>query len=357
MSPTPESGERPSVSVRRFAAALQFATLRGFVSMVVLSAFEARWPGMLPFLAQTLDAQGYERLWTTENHTVRQGGSPTVQAAVAAAVTSRLKIGAMGAKVRYLSPLRLAKDYHLLELLYSARIDLAIDDGAAASPDVDAALGAGPCELDYPGRVSETVGYIRESAASEAGRSICRGATNPRLWLASNQAADAELAGRLGLGLIYQRHIAGLRGREQAPNVVARYREAFIANSWMSAPRVVLLTSGSCTATGRDAFDRWRTAAGEMARSIVPTVSDCLGRGFFCGSPSECRDQLESLAEVVAADEVAIQCQSDSWEAAMQSYCMVAESFGLTARVGALDVDGFTSFTDVPSLKSVEQQT
>src|SRR5688572_22976708 len=105
--------------------------------MTLVSAFEIRAPGLLPVLAPHLDGCGFERLWTTEHHTIHQSASPVVAMAVAATLTERLKIGSLGLKLLYHAPLRIAKDFHLLELWYPGRIDLGLIGGGGPPRELE----------------------------------------------------------------------------------------------------------------------------------------------------------------------------------------------------------------------------
>src|SRR4051812_45200033 len=98
-------------------------------SPLELSVFDRSDPAAARSLARAAESFGYKRFWVSEHRYATSSASPTVLAAVAASSTDRIRVGTAGIMLRYLSPLRVAEDFSLLELLFPQRIDLGTING------------------------------------------------------------------------------------------------------------------------------------------------------------------------------------------------------------------------------------
>lgn len=294
---------------------------------LLLSAFEIRSPLLLGPLIRHLDIAGFERFWTTEHHSERQSASPTIVAGIAGCLSSRLKVGTLGLKLRHYSPLRVAKDFHLLQMLFPGRIDVGVIDGAYGDRDLSDHLNAGRDGLSFSERVAELVGYLREPSATPLGHGIARSDQPPRIWIGSSSAAGAEAAASLGVGFACHPGISRSTGLEGARAIITRYRERFVPNRWLQSPQVVVVAFGCCVGLGEEPLEQWRKANPISASTV--SVAEILSTGGFCATSNEIREQLECTAGLLNADEIAVQCFADSPAAVLRSYSIIADAFGL----------------------------
>lgn len=297
----------------------------------------------MPTLVRHLDAWGYERYWATEHHSPHQSASPVVAAAVAAATASRICVGTAGIMLRYANPLRVAKDAHLLELLYPGRIDLGTIGGYAASPEsgLHRALSAHDSDENwYQEAYADLARYVRdpEQRVDGSAMDICRSRSIPRLWLCSNSLASAVLAGQQSVGFIFHLPQAFSAGLRLAVEVIDRYRAAFVPTLWMPAPRVAVVCAGICAETTVQARDLW---PGYVARTLslhsifpksradIPWYLQSPLSTFFIGDPDQCRAHICEMAVDLSADEVIVYCATDSFGTSIRGYELLSQAFQL----------------------------
>jgi alkanesulfonate monooxygenase SsuD/methylene tetrahydromethanopterin reductase-like flavin-dependent oxidoreductase (luciferase family) len=297
------------------------------MEQIVLSAIDILWPGHIPTLVPCLDSLGYHRFWTTQHHGPVQSGSPVVLAAVAAGLAKRMRVGTAGVMLKAASPLKLAADFRLLELLYPGRMDLGVV-GALPAPPIRQALLDGRHELDdigYARKLSELVRLLDTSTVEVAG-SVQAGphtATVPQLWLCGTSRRSAHLAAELGLSFAYHHHEWDSEDRPvDGPSIVDAYRQAFRPSPRLSAPRTVVVAYGLCAEQGKQARRLWFPPIGLPAN--------------FLGAAKQCQDQLVSIAERYAASELVVQSVAHDLSARLDSYRLLADSFGLPARAERL---------------------
>lgn len=278
--------------------------------MIRLSVLDIAWPGHVPRLVQLLDASGYLRFWATEHHSPHQSASPTLTAALAAAMTGRLRIGTAGVLLNYACPAQVAEDFRLLELYFPGRIDLGI--AGARAPSGEALYLDGrpaPTPASYAAKVRTLVELVRGTHAVAVGP---RGATQPPLWLCGTSRSSAELAGSLGMSYAFHRYVAG--SSAAAHDAIAAYRDAFRSSDG-SAPYAMVACYGACAETHDGAVRQWAAAAA--------------GDACFVGSPASCVAQLHELTGTCAADELAINLLGDGIAARLAGYTLLAEAADL----------------------------
>src|SRR3954464_10610399 len=96
-------------------------------------------------LARTADALGYTRYWFAEHHNMANiaTSAPEVLIAAAAAVTTRVRLGAGGIMVPNPAPLHVVEVFRTLEALHPGRIDLGLGRAPGTDPVTSAALRRG----------------------------------------------------------------------------------------------------------------------------------------------------------------------------------------------------------------------
>jgi luciferase family oxidoreductase group 1 len=93
-------------------------------------------------LARTADALGYTRYWFAEHHNMANiaTSAPEILIAQAAAVTTRIRLGAGGIMVPNHAPLHVVEVFRTLEALHPGRIDLGLGRAPGTDPVTAAAL-------------------------------------------------------------------------------------------------------------------------------------------------------------------------------------------------------------------------
>jgi luciferase family oxidoreductase group 1 len=275
-------------------------------------------PENLVATAQLAEALGMSRYWFTEHHSDGQSASPTLATATVAPIVKHIRLGTAGILLQYQSPLRVIEDFALLELLFGNRFDLGVA-GAQAPPWAHQHLldGRSQPTLDsYSSRVTELVGWARDRPAGILGT----GALQAELWMCGMNRNSAELAGRLGMSYAFHHFLH--RGRPAAadgPEIVDRYREAAAAVG--RRPYVSLACFGICADTASEAQALWREQAGPGHAALA---APC-----FAGGPSECREQLEQIADEYGANEIAVHCPTNRQKTKFNSLTRLADALNL----------------------------
>ncbi|MFI6829073.1 MULTISPECIES: MsnO8 family LLM class oxidoreductase [unclassified Kribbella] len=178
-------------------------------------------------VAQAADDLGYRRFWVGEQHGVRGVGSaaPAVLAAVLAARTDRIRLGAGGVLLTNHQPLVVAEQFAALAAAYPSRIDLGVGQQFGLVPSTAAALG-GSARDAFPQRLDELCGFLRDGLPGRAPvgdvRLSLAGLPPPVFVLADHPGAAATAAVR-GLPVFLAHHSAAA----PTPAAVAAYRDHF----------------------------------------------------------------------------------------------------------------------------------
>jgi alkanesulfonate monooxygenase SsuD/methylene tetrahydromethanopterin reductase-like flavin-dependent oxidoreductase (luciferase family) len=270
---------------------------------MVLSVLDLMSPAHVPRLIRRLDTLGYHRYWATEHHSPTQSASPTLIACLAAAMTTRMRIGTAGVLLNYACPARVAEDFRLLELYFSGRIDLGVAAGAVPDETLYLDGKPRPDRASFAARVRALVELVRGDLVGPAGT------TRPALWLCGSSVASGTLAGELGMQLACHRR--GTGSSDTAREVIAAYRDAYRGPG---APYAVVAAHGTCAATESAARHLWPAEGGSPS---------------FVGTPRACVEQLHALVSGSDADEAVIHLAIHELDARLTGYQLLAEAAGL----------------------------
>ena len=293
-------------------------------------------------LAQTADRLGYTRYWVAEHHNMPSvaATSPPVLVAYLAAHTSQLRVGSGGVMLPNHAPLAVAEQFSLLEAAYPGRIDLGIGRAPGSDPVTSIAL-RGPAGRDdsdienFPSYLDDVVAlmgprgvrvpiarhnYILKATPAAAGE--------PRLWLLGSSMYSARLAAAKGLPYVFAHHFSG-KGTAEALEV---YRSGFVPSRLAAEPVTFLTVNAAVAPTHDEAvalmlpnlqmMARLRTgqplgpldlvedasqraAAAELTPQEHEIVEAGLARAVV-GTPAEAAEQVRTLAERFAVDEVMV---------------------------------------------------
>ncbi|HWL62988.1 MAG TPA: LLM class flavin-dependent oxidoreductase [Steroidobacteraceae bacterium] len=274
--------------------------------------------------ARLADRLGYTRLWYAEHHNMPGIASAATSVVIgqAAAVTSRIRVGAGGIMLPNHSPLVIAEQFGTLEAFYPGRIDL----GLGRAPGTDGltwrALRRDPGASDrFPDDVLELQALLGPVQPGQRIRAVPGADSHVPLWILGSSLFGAQLAARLGLPYAFASHFApaalhdALRVyREQfqpSPQLQASYAMAGVnvicADSDDEAQR--LFTSLQNVVVGIVTGNRGRLAPPAPVDDLPPHVQahvDAFLGCSFVGSPATVRAELEAFSERTGADELMV---------------------------------------------------
>ena len=305
-------------------------------------------------MARVVESLGYERLWVAEHHAMAAiaSSAPAVLMAHLANATSTLRIGSGGVMLPNHSPLVVAEQFGTLEALHPGRIDLGLGRAPGTDPHTARALRRhGDLRADtFPDDVVELIGYLlpREGATPHPFSTPGAGYL-PQIWLLGSSTFSAQLAGILGLPFSFAYHFAPA----QLDQAISIYRSNFTPSILLAQPRVMVAVSVLCAASDEEA--RWlsgSTALSVLQRrtgkmGLLPSPEEAENYAFtsaeteiidetltshVIGDPATVLEGLQKLQVRTEADEFMLSTRTHSYEARVQSFTLVARSWGLTAR-------------------------
>lgn len=282
-------------------------------------------------VAKYVERLGYHRYWITEHHGEDAGGkaeigSPAVLAAVLASRTERLRIGAGGVMILVHSPLRLAEDFRLLELMFPGRIDLGTVPAVPEPRSLDLLLDGKPprtAAKDGPERLktlcSLVLGEPCEGMPQQAIHVPPTGVTStPALWVLSGSPAAARLAAEMGLRFGAGEHVVARRNEPVAAVVEAieTYHRYFRPSAELSSPECAVAFTGIIADTKEHA-----------ERLLAGRPRPCLFGEF-----ERCRDEIAKRRELYGNIEMLFADGCLTLDDKLRSYRLFAEATSVAPR-------------------------
>jgi luciferase family oxidoreductase group 1 len=277
-------------------------------------------------LARTADALGYTRYWFAEHHNMSNiaTSAPEVLIAHAAAVTTRIRVGAGGIMVPNHAPLHVIEVFRTLEALHPGRIDLGLGRAPGTDPVTAAALRRSD-DPEVNHQLAELFaferGEIPESHPFSKIVPMPSDAALRSIWMLGSTLAGAAIAAQLGLPYAFAGHFA----MQQAADAIAHYRLRFQPSAARAAPYAILAVTAVCADTDdearrlaapiRVAVARNRTGRRgpiltveeALAYELTPqerAIADEFLTGAAIGSPAAVAEHLRALARDTGADEL-----------------------------------------------------
>lgn len=277
-------------------------------------------------LARVADELGYTRYWFAEHHNMANiaTSAPEVLIAHAAAVTTRIRLGAGGMMIPNHAPLHVVEVFRTLEALAPGRIDLGLGRAPGTDPVTSAALRrSGDPEVNH--LLVELLAFERgEFPASHPFAKIepmPDDAAAGTLWMLGSTLAGASIAARLGIPYAFAGHFAM---RHAAP-AIAHYRASYQPSPQHPAPYAMLAVTAVCA--GSDAEAERMAAPLRLAivknrtgrRAPIVSVEEALAyemspderaiadeffTGAVIGAPDTVAQRLVALARDAQADEL-----------------------------------------------------
>ena len=177
-------------------------------------------------LARVADRLGYTRYWFAEHHNMASiaTSAPEVLIAAAAAVTSRIRLGAGGIMVPNHAPLHVVEVFRTLEALAPGRIDLGLGRAPGTDPIASAALRRTEAEVNA--QLAELIAFERgEFPPSHPFSKIEPMPTDVpsgTIWMLGSTLAGAAIAAQLGVPYAFAGHFA----MKHATDAITLYRIA-----------------------------------------------------------------------------------------------------------------------------------
>jgi luciferase family oxidoreductase group 1 len=314
-------------------------------------------------LAKACDRLGYHRYWLAEHHNSGSfaGSCPEVLIARVANETTHLRVGSGGVMLTHYSPLKVAEQFRMLELLAPGRIDLGVGRAPGSDQRTALALQAGPQGFGLDAFPSQ-VHLLRQFLADASGaaefpddhpyrgvHAMPRGPGQPEMWLLGSGIHSAVYAAELGLPFSHAYFIS----TEGSDEACAEYRARFKPSVACPRPRISL---GVAALAAESEAEAVRLAASRnlwVVRLLTgrpipfPSPEEALGYDFteqelrllagiekraIVGTASAVRSRLLELAERHGAEEIVIVTITYDYASRLKSYELLANAFALTGR-------------------------
>jgi luciferase family oxidoreductase group 1 len=259
---------------------------------------------------------GYTRYWLAEHHGAGTAHScPEMLAGLIAQMTGRIRVGTAGVLLSYYSPLKVAKDFRLLQALFPGRIDLGVGAGRVDDETARRLLGSPASTADaqgsYAEKVADLAGYLQDEGQHITPRRV----GTPELWvLGSGGVGSACLAARHGAAYCLSLFLAGGNGD---PAVIDAYRDRFQAGPTQAGPKWNVAIAGICADTEEEAR---RLAGLHRNPAVLANV---------VGSPEQCRTRLLDIAARYHTDEIIFLALCGSLSQRLRCFQLLAQALEL----------------------------
>jgi len=300
-------------------------------------------------LARHVEAWGYRRYWVAEHHNMDGVASSATAVLVGhiAGGTKTIRVGSGGVMLPNHAPLVVAEQFGTLATLYPGRIDL----GLGRAPGTDRLtmralrrhLASSDEEEGFPRDVVELQGYLSDAAAEQPVRAIPGVGTKVPIWLLGSSLYSAQLAAYLGLPFAFASHFA--------PDLLLQALEIYRATYRPSADwpephvmvgiNVVVADSDDeaarlFTSIQQRFLGMQRGRRGPLPRPIDPAAMEAMWTAqekggvqrmlaaTAVGSLKSVREQLDSIVDKTAANELIVAGAIHDHAARLHSYELLA---------------------------------
>ncbi len=289
----------------------------GFLSRVYSPRFDPKVYRDTLELFKVAEELGFDSGWVAQHHFASEHGrlpAPLVLLAAIAQRTRRISLGTGIIVLPQETPLRLAEDAAVLDLLSNGRLELGL--GAGFDPETFLAFGREPAQRhrDYEQHLQQLLNALGNAplTASDARLLPRANGLSHRLWEATSRV---ELVAERGHGLIIapNPHLPPEAGIE----LVERYRNAWTGDNGTPAriARVQALLPTPDDATRRDiqAYVQRQQSIGVLKGALDDDFDTTLARlGVLHGPVEQIIEQLQQGPALTAHDQLILQVQTTS---------------------------------------------
>jgi luciferase family oxidoreductase group 1 len=316
-------------------------------------------------LAKACDGLGYHRYWLAEHHNSNSfaGSCPEILIGRVAQETRRIRVGSGGVMLTHYSPLKVAEQFRMLDVLTPGRIDLGLGRAPGTDQMTMRALQAGPqgWPIDaFPSQVQLLRQFLDDSSGKEPlpedhpyrgihampRASAGSTATGPEMWMLGSGIHGAVYAAELGLPFSHAYFI----NADNSEDAVAEYRARFKPSAACPVPRLSL---GVAALVGETEVEATRLAASRnlwvvrllsgrpipfpspeeaLAQPLTPQEEKLLAtvsKRSIVGTGAQVQARLTALAAAHAADELVVVTITYDYASRLRSYELLAAAFGL----------------------------
>lgn len=297
-------------------------------------------------LARRADSLGYTRYWFAEHHNMANiaTSSPEILIAHAAAVTSRIRLGAGGIMVPNHAPLHVVETFRTLEALAPGRIDLGLGRAPGTDPVAASALRRSDGEVND--QLTELLAF--EHGEFPAKHPFAKVVPMPsdvpagEIWMLGSTLAGASIAAQLGIPYAFAGHFA----MRHAVDAIAHYRSRYKPSAAHPTPYAMLAVTCVCAPTTAEAerlaaplrLAIVRNRTGQ--RGPIPTPEEALAHqmtpdeqaiadefftGAVIGDPVVVAAGLAKLAKEANADELMLSTLLPSLADRIRSLELIAQ--------------------------------
>lgn len=302
-------------------------------------------------LARRTEALGYHRYWVAEHHGSHSfaGSAPEILIGQIAAATRRIRVGSAGVMLMHYSPLKVAEWFKVLTALHPGRIDLGVgrapgSDGLTAGA---LAYGSRIGPEYFPTKLADLIAWLDDATPITEAFARVRATPTverpPDLWMLGSSREGARLAAHFGLPFSYAHFI----NPDDAEAACALYRAEFRPTPAQPEPTVSLGVFVLCAdsderaETLAGARDLWRLrvergefgpfpSPGEVAAHPLSPEDrariDARRKHQILGTPAHVRRQLETLAALAGATELAVVSITHDFADRRRCYELLAQS-------------------------------
>ena len=289
----------------------------------------ALYPGVTPAevleqtwrLAPRLEELGYSRFWFAEHHSPTVAHScPEILVAMVASRTAKMRIGTAGILLRLHSPLRVAKVFRTLSVLYPHRIDLGIARGRAEKAIEVLLRDGAEAEVQFESKVEEFLKLLKgtaDVAVNPASSSL------PEVWILGSNVRSMAIAAEQGAAFCFARFLP--RGGANTRETIASYRKDFKPSFDLPQPACSIALAGICAESD------------EEARALLPANPTMAVFPNIVGGPSTWRRELRQLQQDTGVNEFIVLDLCESFSARLRSHQLLAEALAIKKTDGLND--------------------
>ncbi|HET8795018.1 MAG TPA: LLM class flavin-dependent oxidoreductase [Arthrobacter sp.] len=301
-------------------------------------------------LAQHAEDWGYRRIWYAEHHNMSTIASSATSVLIGhiASQTKTIRLGAGGVMLPNHAPLTIAEQFGTLETLHPGRIDLGLGRAPGSDQNTMRALRRDPSSAEsFPQDVQELQGYLAGESLIKGVDAIPGKGTNVPLYILGSSLFGAKLAAALGLPYSFASHFAP----NALQDAVAVYRRDFQPSAQLEEPYVIAGVNVIAADTDEEAqkqflatkrrrvtqlVGRGRTFTDDEADMILeaPAGQQVLQMMKYSavGTPDDVKEYIDGFAKHAQADELIVASQTNTTDAWLRSYELLAQVTGLDQR-------------------------
>jgi len=306
-------------------------------------------------LAKYCEKLGYHRYWCSEHHDTPGYASscPEIMVSQIANVTSTIRVGSGGVMLNHYSSFKVAETFNTLSALHHNRIDLGIGRASGANFLAARALHNFKGD-DYVQKTYELINYLDNKIPENDylhGVSLSpKGVESTPVYLLGSSEGSSSLAGKLGAGFC----LALFIGTHDKPvKIIEDYKKSFRPSLNFKKPKSMLAVACICADSKEDAeriastHTYWKVQAFRHTQrdplkspKIVKELYEELSLedkvyyhetldSMILGTPKDCKEKIEKLAQKYAVDEIIVVNVTYSFEDRKKSYELLANEFDL----------------------------